>query len=1137
MVLLVLLVIGLLSLSSVALRKSSNAMAMAEARANARVALIVALGELQMRAGPDTRVTAPGDIIDGGSSTLTGVWRSWEGKDHETDGRFAGRPVTPDYGAKERTESDGGRFLSWLVSAARSTTSIEDAAKLTSATASETSVPLLSTGTLSAGSEREVHVTPVPVSSRGAMAWWASGENQKARLPKPYEPHGDTISGWVGIANSHAVADPSPFGLDPLLVDPDPAEKAISLNTVGLLRTEGDAEPDEFFHDLSTSSVGLLTNTATGGWRKDLSLLSENWGRQPRTGLPLFRISPDRDSQAVIPTRMDPVPDGAMVYPWAAYRGSPGEHPIFRTGASSSWAHLIDHVTHYKRVSIGSTGRASTSLHSVSVYDGANTHDYHHKIRILPVIARIQWVFSHGAQELPPAEEGAEPLYEPRLHLTPVVTLWNPYNVAISCPPNFRLQMPVTLPTAFRYSFDGQKNPDYNALTTALNNQPPLSWFGEETVGRERVDFLLRIAAPFNLIPGETRLFSPKSTNPVKHSRAQLNLGPGYRPGGGYYFQVRGARGESPLKLPGSTRIKADARFDTKDRYREVSHVGVYLDLQREDKKSHLAYRMFFTEDTANAVYSPLSDMAETSLEACSGNPLPFLSAVFGARTASSTHMATKGFIQSNPMVNHARMRRTGDFYYGQTHPVNSPSDFSFVKHAPGGDSLLPNVGDTTNRSYIVTGFSKADGLARCVIAELPLLPLASLAELTHWDARFDNPAPPYSLNQVANSDASPLIQSDAVLNSKDAGEAINRQNDDSYCMNHLLFDDWFVSSIAPDSRLPGSAGRGLEAVHADFLTGTRPLVNRAYRPILADMVSSAEEAAEIYSEHVEPADAWKTIAARLEVEGMFNVNSTSVIAWRALLGHARDQKVPHIRGAAPDWDIGLSAESDHIFNRFSVAADSEAGTIGDSGAFPEATQFAGYRTVDPEFIDAMAEEVVSQIRLRGPFLSLSEFVNRQLSSGDLALAGTIQGALNALSKQPALDPFAHLKALSTVSIGDPPNVAGHDEGYQFRKAVEGHSAYGMPGWTRQADILRPLAPILSVRDDTFTIRAYGDARDAAGSVIAQAWCEATVRRMRDYVDPSDEADRFEAPEREINRRFGRRFEMVSFRWLSPKEV
>jgi hypothetical protein len=550
--------------------------------------------------------------------------------------------------------------------------------------------------------------------------------------------------------------------------------------------------------------------------------------------------------------------------------------------------------------------------------------------------------------------------------------------------------------------------------------------------------------------------------------------------------------------------------------------------------------REVYLEIPANdlAGATSVSDVSETG-----GSPLPFLSTVFGARTASKTNLAAKGYLQSSPLVNFTTMgnkdvRDIGRHYSGTGHPVNSPFDYSFVKHTGAGDSFTPDV-DARNRGSIVTGFTQANGLSRCVIAELPVRPLVSLAELTHWDARFENPIPPYALNIIANSDATPLLPSDKVVNVNDKDLKANLQYDDSYCANHLLFDDWFFSSITPQPAIFGSPARSQQETYAGFVKGKTPLANRAYRPILED--AAAEDTDTLFEKHIAPVDSWKTIASRLEVEGMFNVNSTSVTAWRALLGHARGQRVPHIRESGGGWNVGLSDETDHVWNRFSIAADTAAGTPGSSGAFPGATDFSGYRTVDGDFLDKLAEDVVAQIRARGPFLSLSEFVNRQLSSGDLALAGTIQAALNKLSEYSSTDPFKILKdpEFSSVSVADPPSPAGvaYDEEYKFREAAVGHSSYGLPGWTRQADILRPLAPILSARDDTFTIRTYGDARDANGKVLAKAWCEATVRRSRDFADPADAPDITTAPTSPANIIFGRRVEIISFRWLSFNEV
>jgi hypothetical protein len=1101
---------------------------------------MLALGELQKHAGPDTRVTAPAGIVDENSPPLVGVWRSWEGTDHETSGSFAGRPITPDYAAKKKAAASGGRFLTWLVSGAETTASPETPASVAHKVPTGESVPMLSDGTLANGDDRQVHLDPRSVGA-GAYAWWVSGENQKARLPQPYRPQDeDSAAQWSLLAKSHAVADTKPFELDALLDDPTPAAKAITLGTADLFAKDGAAtKPGEFFHDLSTTSVGLLTNTATGGWRKDLSLLSESWDRQPKSGLPFFQITPSTATQAAMPVRgtiEGAYPAVGMLYPWADYRPDhPNwKGPIYRQGAIASWQNLMDFATHYKRVTSTAGGRVTAPIHSRSYGDNSpNGHfDFIHRVRVLPVIARLQWVFSHSAKSIP----GVPDRYEPRLLLTPVITMWNPYNVEITSPTRTEIRVERAMPAALKYTIDGVANPNYNSVMDGVSNRPPLG-----------VRFLrYLIDTPYTLIPGETRVFSPLSTTPVENNTS-VNLAPGYRPGGGHFYSLRGPNGEQPLSLASNASLKVEAKFDTTCNYiLGTGEVGVamYLDMHIPGQ-SPLVYRMVYEQEIANTLYPPIYDLANLAagdLPSCESNPRPFLSTIFGARTASNTQLPAKGFVQSSPLVNHTSMGRQDELdpaigrnYGGTAHPVNSAFDYSFVKHTPGGDSHLPNS-DASNRGYIASGFTKADGLARCVVAELPVRPLTSLAELSHWDVRYENSLPPYALNIIANSDATPLLPSDKVVNSNDANLKVNFQHDDSYCANHLLFDDWFVSSIAPAPTTFGSSGRNQKETYAGFLTGETPLANRAYRPIQEDRAVAGQTDA-LYQQNIEPVAAWQRSASRLEVDGMFNVNSTSVTAWRALLGHARDQRVPHIRESGGGWNTGLADADNHVWSRFSIAGDTKAGTLGYSGAFPEATEFTGYRTVDDDFLDTLAQEVVVQIRKRGPFLSLSEFVNRQLSSGDLALAGTLQAAMNQLAGDPATDPFGELKALSTVATADPPNSPGNDEEYQFREAATGHSAYGMPGWIRQADILRPLAPILSARDDSFTIRTYGDARDKNGTILARAWCEATVRRTRSFVDPADAADLTTAPTRAVNQTFGRRFEVISFRWLAPGEI
>jgi len=92
----------------------------------------------------------------------------------------------------------------------------------------------------------------------------------------------------------------------------------------------------------------------------------------------------------------------------------------------------------------------------------------------------------------------------------------------------------------------------------------------------------------------------------------------------------------------------------------------------------------------------------------------------------------------------------------------------------------------------------------------------------------------------------------------------------------------------------------------------------------------------------------------------------------------------------------------------------------------------------------------------------------------------------------------------------------------------------------QMADVLRNIARLLELKgENTFKIRAYGEALDASGTtVLARTWCEAEVQRTPEFVETSD------APETEINnlqiqanKTFGRRFVIVSFKYLNENEL
>ncbi|MCU0750688.1 MAG: hypothetical protein MUF13_14195, partial [Akkermansiaceae bacterium] len=109
MILLTIIAVGLLTLSSISLRSSSQGEAMAIARSNARVALMMAIGDLQKLAGPDQRITARADLLDENAANprLTGVWKSWDIKANPP-------PTASEYEKSERDK----KFLGWLTSSA-----------------------------------------------------------------------------------------------------------------------------------------------------------------------------------------------------------------------------------------------------------------------------------------------------------------------------------------------------------------------------------------------------------------------------------------------------------------------------------------------------------------------------------------------------------------------------------------------------------------------------------------------------------------------------------------------------------------------------------------------------------------------------------------------------------------------------------------------------------------------------------------------------------------------------------------------------------------------------------------------------------------------------------------------------------
>jgi len=1131
-----LLLLSITTLTQVEIRTAENQKGKLQAQQNALLGVSLAIGQLQKLAGSDTRITAPAEAVAtvNGPARVTGVWRSWEGGNHLTSGSQAGLPIAPDYASKLNTgelapdSTQPGRFLGWLSSDALENDDANDPPLL--AESNET-IPLLSANILGAGTDKEVHIEPTAINNgeSGSYAWWIQGENTKAQLK--YTAPQATAFEWTTRLATFGASDPEIFNFqdDPEL---DRISSRAALDLLSTTSIPPDVLPSGYyFHDLTSRSKGLLTNAATGGWKRDLSLMSENWDRLPASNLPFFTVAPGVETSAS-KANGTARPPQMLIYPWASPIESASDKPRRQSGASTTWNNLADYSLQYRQITGGSPdGRVTMEAFGADSELTSDINKWRDKVRRFPVLARMHWVFSYASRYDDTNLEPGGLDYTFALDANPVFTIWNPYNFELTVD-SLVVGVEQTVPFTFDFTLtpeDGEgKNYGQITMRTIVGNTRATLKLLNESGGDA-----------ITLQPGETRIFSPQDEQPVT-GRNELDLYPGYRTNGGFRYYNLDPNGNRILGEAGD-RISAVVVMNADNIGSGENKPGIDYSFYDEVNRYVADFREWGQVDANKTQVTltnpdPLDGPGDNlRLDHLGDNPDfpsdpekprmtpdPFIAAFITRTSATSGPEWGKGFLRSNPL--------TYVTYSNQGEELAHRWGFFPLNGSNGGEGLPQASPD--NNSYIGTSHQAQLGLTHIVAAELPVRPLRSLGELQHFDITATNHNPPYIYNVLGNSHANPFFEPNSV-NRPNATEAMRLLSyDHSYVTNHIFFDDWFVSSIAPEtSPWDGSVVRSKEQVYQDHLSLEEALPNKFYQPRSPSIAASAAAQATV---DLAPTDAWRNIASELEVEGMFNVNSTSILAWSSLLRQLRNAEVPEINYSGGNWNVQLDdlTGGETPSSRTTVAGNGSS----DVGNHP---QLASFRKITDSQIDAIAEEIVNQIKKRGPFLSLSEFVNRQLVSGntELARAGTIEAALIKLSEGGSSSKNPNQEVQDIYSTQTDSDQSSQD----FPEADDGYIAYGYPGWVRQADLLRPLAPILSVRDDTFVIRTYGEHKDPiSGEATARAWCEAIVQRKADYVDLSDDKTILPSTttlSSSANARFGRRFEIVSFRWLSEDEI
>lgn len=520
---------------------------------------------------------------------------------------------------------------------------------------------------------------------------------------------------------------------------------------------------------------------------------------------------------------------------------------------------------------------------------------------------------------------------------------------------------------------------------------------------------------------------------------------------------------------------------------------------------------------------------------------------------AGSTLNPTEIFAQFNPLA----MNSFGNYDESRVGAWNQEGRFiteNFADHSLALEAagiVLPFASEALSNGYWGSNYGDSSGFGstHVPVLDIPTAPLLSLAQFSHANLGLRSNA---SLHAVGNSFASVFV--DPVSPYGELQESLNHNpgpinaEDVSWLLNDALFDGYYLSGIAPAFTISPSGysatgtirdtlERFYEETGSDFRTAQA-------NPVLVPYIPAGKTVAEVINEldsntgNLNPksdAACYQRLGAYSLVDGAFNVNSTSVAAWAALLRANRGLDVDFVGGstdsngsATPFPRSTLPVDSSGSENYWSGLERLSDDQIWNDGGTPN----------DTADDSGLAYEIVKQVKLRGPFMSLSDFVNHRvgLPKNDVThYLGALQAAIEASGINSAVDSGAG---------GENVNYGSSNFSSSMSNPISGtrKSTRGIYTDITQADLLTPLAPRLSARSDTFKVRGYGEVRSLDGStVIAQSVCEAVVQRIPDYVDTVTDPANNEAWDVDslntTNEAFGRRFKVVQFRWLDQNEI
>ncbi len=1219
MVLLVMIALAMLSLSTIELRASQNGRAMAEAQANARMALMRALGELHKEMGPDMRISAEAALFDQNKATepIDGVVQSHWLASYNAWGNWLNTSYTlPDGGGTLKikdtyTPQREKMFRRWLLSMPDTLRDDVDAPLELTGWDDDNSVVMVGPGTLGSGAQSHpdqvTRAYLTNVGEAGRQAWWIGPENHKAKINLAKQPRTLSKDEWeTSQGDTAEVGVGALDGFEAIDNDATLSDRIVTRRTLRNAQIGADKVRGHFF-DLTSSSQGVIASVRSGQLKKDLSLLFEN--DNASLPAPYKFESADIQEPSIRPMSSELLAQG----------------PKISKRHFASWTNMRHYYRMYRQDSPAAPRDTGTSdslewggskpyaeaVVPLLYRDRSNANQWQGKDAYLrlPVLAKLTFIYSLMTERANPGST-SDLRYRLYLVYTPVYTYWNPYNTELRIPDNTMGCLSSTyqvLPMRTQlYLGNNAQGAKASDLFTGNAHSFLRSGTGDEIIFR----------------PGEIKLFSHTTIGPQRGGqRDPLDLVAGFDPMayGGDRLQL-GIRNE--WEQPGMAVQFSHSVWGGNVNYGNTAgslcHTPFWLpDGADRGLAYNWNYPVMYQNDWFNLAqtYTPMtSDPKPVGGVATKpgnihrwvfsdGEPIPVGYAQLVLKGLSEFDYESinwakdwrcRNWIQSPPFYFGNNLYMSEDGEIAHTQRLDNPYVMNFGSMS---SSEMPKVvGHLGDRAFLGSGSNPFEKVTAAPALELPTAPIASLASFSGMRI---NPgwADPRQMNTelsiegkggsntsksslyyalaktiayqsgvtgpgIGNSFMHPMLPRDDVYqyfnNSVSSDPALRyapldniSYNDNKvfsdywdhvFLLNDALWDDYFVSSLADQTRPGASSARSLSD-NFDRLVDAEPLSNSRYLYHPTDQ-SSDETKAELMAR-----DGYLKASKHLVVDGMFNVNSTSVPAWHALFSGIRERQLVFRDNTGSLQEINVPSGKRIAISRFNTAvSDREMDGPEDGSTMPDGTQgWSGVRYLDDDQLLKLAEECVKQVKQRGPFLNFAEFINRRLSNDKLGLMGALQSAIDYDDASPDEGSINYRFKNGPDFMMDASDLGAHL--FKTPEAAEGSRFAGIPGYVIQSDLLKPIANTLAVRDDTFRIRAYGETRDAKGRVIARAWCEAVVQRTPEYSDPANEAD---VPARmldgngrfsdntsltPLNRRFGRKFRIESFRWLSASEV